>query len=89
MNVSVKKGGVCYFLFRNSISASGVVVTYWKPFSIRFSASVSLVAILPVYSSSSCRFCSWTYFSVVSIFLCPICCLTYSMSFVFAYSFVA
>ena len=47
----VKKGGFGYFRFRNSINSFGVVVTYWNPFSIRFVASLALIAVLHVYSS--------------------------------------
>jgi len=51
-----RRGG--YLRFRNSISASGVVVTYVNPCSIRSCASLALVAALHVYSSSSLKFTS-------------------------------
>jgi len=47
----IKKEGNGYLRFRNSINSSGVVVTYWNPFSIRFVASLALVAVLQAYSS--------------------------------------
>jgi hypothetical protein len=49
--IDIKKEGDGYLRFLNSISASGVVVTYWNPFSIRFVASLVLVAALHLYSS--------------------------------------
>ena len=81
-----KRGGYLRFLksFIPSIS-----VMYWNPFSMSCVASLMLLAVLHVYSSSSFKLSSCTYFNVVSIFLCPICCLTYRMSLVFAYSLVA
>ena len=79
----------CYFRFRNCISPFGVVITYSNPVSISSVASLSLVVALHVYSSSSLTFSSCVYFSVFIMFLCPSCCMTNSMSFVFAYSLVA
>ena len=49
--IEKEEGFVCYLRFRNSISASGVVVTYSNPFSISCVASFVFSAVLQVYSS--------------------------------------
>jgi len=62
---------------------------YVNPCSSKSVASLMLLAVLTVYSSSSLKLISCVYIIVVSIFLCPNCCLTRSISLVFAYRFVA
>ena len=86
--IDIKKEGDGYLRFLNSINSFGVVAMYANPFSISSVASLALVAVLQVYSSLSFDVASCAWISVCSIFLCPICCLTYSMSLVFAYSLV-
>ena len=49
---------------------------YSKPFSISVCASLTLLAVLQWYSSSSRVFSSCMYRSVVLRSLCPSCCLT-------------
>jgi len=49
-----KEGG--YLRFRNSINASGVVVTYSNPFSISCVASLVLAVALHVHSSDVARY---------------------------------
>ena len=71
-----------YLRFLNS-HVPFISVTYWNPFSIRLAASFGVAAVLHVYSSSSLKWISCVCSKVVSIFLCPICCLTYRMSLVF------
>ena len=68
--------------FLNSISLSGVVVTYSKPVSIRFVASLVLVVALQWYSSFSSVSRSCVYLSVVLRSLCPNRALTCSRSLV-------
>jgi len=70
-----------YLRFRNSFSPS-ISVMYSNPFSISCVASLTLLAVLHVHSSSSLKAISWVYRSVCLRSLCPSCCLTYSMSFV-------
>ena len=86
---AMRKNGVfaVHFRFLNSIIASFSAM-YSKPASISAVASVMLAAVLHVHSSSF-RFISCVYMSVVSILLCPICCLVYSMSLVLWYVIVA
>ena len=67
---------------------SGVVAVYSKPFSVRFVASFTLVAVLQWYSSFG-RSKSWVYRSVCLRSLCPKSVLTCSMSLVLWYSIVA
>ena len=55
---------------------------YVNPFSIRSLASLMLVAVLHVHSSSSSKSSSCVYLNVFSMLLCPSCCLTYRMSLV-------
>ena len=86
-----KRRGV-YFLFRNSISASGVVVTYSNPFSISCVASLVLAVALHIHSSEVVRnsvdsMCM--YIIVLFMSRCPKTVLTCIMSLVLWYSIVA
>ena len=62
---------------------------YWNPFSISCVASLMLVAVLHVYSSSSVVSSSWVYLSVCLRSLCPNAVFTSSRSLVLWYSIVA
>jgi len=55
---------------------------YWNPFSISCVASLMLVAVLHVYSSSSVVSSSWVYLSVCLRSLCPNATLTCNRSLV-------
>ena len=70
-----------YLGFLNSFVPS-MSVTYWNPFSIRFVASLMLVAVLQWYSSFSSVSRSCVYRSVVLRSLCPSCALTRKRSLV-------
>jgi len=64
-----------YLRFRNSIVPSNSVM-YSNPFSMSCVASLTLVAVLQWYSSSSSVCISCVYRSVCLRSLCPSCCLT-------------
>jgi hypothetical protein len=72
---------ISYFLFRNIFNPF-ISVTYSKPVSISWVASLMLVAVLQWYSSFSRVSNSWVYRSVVVRSLCPSRALTCSKSFV-------
>jgi len=87
-----KKGDLrVYLRFLNSMSASGVVVTYSNPVSISAVASFTLLVALHVHSSdwvknSACS--RFMYIIVEAMALCPKTFLTCSMSLVLWYSIV-
>ena len=70
-----REGLFCYLRFLYSLMPS-MSCMYSNPFSISWVASLTLVAVLHVYWSSSSKWISCMYIIVVSIFLCPNCCLT-------------
>ena len=82
---------VVYFRFLNVLSPS-ISVMYSNPVSIRFIASLVVLAVLHVYSSDSVRNIDASmliYFIVLLISLCPKIFFTLIMSLVLWYSIVA